>query len=79
MAVRIFLMVKVEPGYTDKIISKLKTFEEVSLVCLIDEGPYDIIAVIDVESFDDYRIFSMDRIGSMHHLEDYTSFITLGA
>lgn len=78
MAVRIFLTLKVEPGYTDATLSELKTFQEVSLVCLIDQGSFDIIAVIDVESFDDYRNFSVDKIGSLHHIEDYTSFITLG-
>ena len=75
---RIFLTIKVEPGHTAEVLSKLKTFDEVSLVCLIDQGSFDIIAIIDVENFEDYRIFSVDRIGSLHHLEDYTSFITLG-
>ncbi|TFG32984.1 hypothetical protein EU527_09070 [Candidatus Thorarchaeota archaeon] len=78
IVVKIFLTIKVEPNYTETILSQLKSFKEVSQICLIDRGCYDIIAIINVESFEEYRIFSIDTLAKLSHLEDYTSFITLG-
>ncbi|TFG34365.1 hypothetical protein EU527_03980 [Candidatus Thorarchaeota archaeon] len=78
IVVKIFLTIKVEPNYTDTVLSQLRSFKEVSQTCLVDRGCYDIIAIIDVESFEDYRVFSVDTLAKLSHLEDYTSFITLG-
>ncbi len=77
MAIRILLTITIEQGYTEEIQSILKTFDEVSSVCIVNHGCYDIIAVVDVESFDSYRTFAIDKIGKLQHIEDYTSFITL--
>lgn len=77
MVVRIFLTVKVEPGYITEVFSKLKKKKEVSLICLIDRGVFDIIAIIDVKSFEEYHTLMAKKISSLRHLEDYTSFIAL--
>lgn len=75
---RVFLTLNVKSGYADEIISKLKAFKEVSLVCLINQGDFDIIAIVDVDTFEEYRDFSVEKIGKLSYIDDYASFITLG-
>lgn len=44
----------------------------------IEDGMFDIVAIILVENFDEYRSFALDKIGTMKHVNNYTSFITTG-
>lgn len=74
---RIFLTIKVESGYTTEVFSKLKQKKEVSLICLIDRGEFDIIAIVDVKDFQQYHALMKKKISTLRHLEDYTSFISL--
>ncbi len=78
MTIKIFLTITSETSYAEKILTKLKSFDEVHLVCLIDNGCYDIVAIIDVETYEAYRTFAVDKIGKLPNVEASTSFITLG-
>ena len=78
MPIKVFLTINTKKGYAEDIQSKLTKFNEVTLVCTVKNGIFDVVAIVDVGSLELYRIFSIDKVGKMPHIEDYTSFIILG-
>ncbi|MFW9793798.1 MAG: Lrp/AsnC ligand binding domain-containing protein [Candidatus Thorarchaeota archaeon] len=77
MPVRIFLAVNVKTGKAKKVQSMLRDCEEVVLACTVSNGPYEVVAIVDIESLDNYKSFSIDKVGSLPDVDDYTSFITI--
>jgi DNA-binding Lrp family transcriptional regulator len=77
MPVTIFLAVNVKSGKEKQVQTALKKFEEVTLVCAISAGPYDVVALVEVDSLEDYKTFSIDRVGKLPNITDYTSFISM--
>ncbi|MHA2359315.1 MAG: Lrp/AsnC ligand binding domain-containing protein [Candidatus Thorarchaeota archaeon] len=77
MPVKIFLAVNVKEGRAKLVQTKLKTFEEVILACSVSDGPYDVVAIIEVPILEEYKSFSVDKVSTLPHITDYTSFITI--
>ncbi|MBN2230551.1 MAG: Lrp/AsnC ligand binding domain-containing protein [Candidatus Thorarchaeota archaeon] len=77
MTIKVFLTINVVSGRARDIRDKIKSFQEVRLVCTIDHGTFDVVAFVEIESLEDYRTFSIDKVGKLPYIEDYTSFITL--
>jgi DNA-binding Lrp family transcriptional regulator len=77
VAVFVFLAVSTESGFEDEVHRLLKRFSEVTESHRVLDGPYDIVAMVSVDEFDGYREFAVDKVGSLPHVEDYTSFITM--
>jgi DNA-binding Lrp family transcriptional regulator len=78
MPIKVFLAIKTKKGSAKDIQIRLTKFIEVSSVCTVKNGIFDVVAMIDVESLELYRTFSIDKIGKLPFIEDYTSFIILG-
>ncbi|MDH4213056.1 MAG: Lrp/AsnC ligand binding domain-containing protein [Candidatus Thorarchaeota archaeon] len=78
MPIKIFLAINTKKGHAEDIQSKLSKYNEVTLVCTVKNGIFDVVAIVDVESLENYRHFSIDKVGKMPNIEDYTSFIILG-
>jgi DNA-binding Lrp family transcriptional regulator len=78
MPIKIFLAITTKKGHAEDIHSRLTKFDEVTLACLVKNGIFDIVAIVEVESLETYRLFSIDKIGKLPFIDDYTSFITLG-
>ena len=76
MVVKVFLTIIAEPGRVNEINNAINSFEEVHLVCLVDSGPYDIVALVEVENLDGYRVL-IEKVASIPNTEDFESFITL--
>jgi DNA-binding Lrp family transcriptional regulator len=76
MAVKVFLAIITEPGKFDEIYDIVHAYDEVSFLCKVDSGSYDIMAMVTVKTLDDYRKL-IERVASLHHLEHFESFITL--
>ncbi len=76
MVVKVFLTIITEPGRTNEIYAIIKSFDEVGLTCIVDRGPYDIVALVEVDTLDGYRIL-IEKVASLPHTEDFESFITL--
>ena len=77
MPVKVFLAAIVKPGKAKEVQKNLRAIEEVVLVCSVSDGPYDIVAMVEVSSLDDYRTFSIDKVSLVQHMIDYTSFIIM--
>ncbi|MFX1482647.1 MAG: Lrp/AsnC family transcriptional regulator [Promethearchaeota archaeon] len=77
MPVKIFLAVKAKEGRADQVQHSLKKLEEVIMVCTVSDGPYDVVALVEVPTLEEYKSFSIDKVGSVHHVIDYTSFIAI--
>ena len=77
MPVTIFLAVNVKSGKEKQVVAALKKFEEVTLACSVSAGPYDVVAIIEVPSLEEYKTLSIDRVGTIPHITDYTSFISM--
>lgn len=77
MVVKVFLVVNAESERLNKIHSTLKAFDEVVFSCLVENGPYDIVALVEVESLDGYRSL-IEKVASIPHTEDFSSFINSG-
>jgi DNA-binding Lrp family transcriptional regulator len=77
MPVKVFLAATVKPGKAKDVQKNLRTIEEVVLACTVSDGPYDVVAIVEVSSLDDYRNFSIDRVSAVQHMVDYTSFIIM--
>jgi DNA-binding Lrp family transcriptional regulator len=77
MPIRVFLAITTERGRARDIHNKLTKFEEVTSVCTVENGIFDVVAFVDVDTLENYRLFSIDKVGKLPHIENYTSFITL--
>lgn len=77
MPVKIFLGVTVKSGKAKEVQKNLRTIDEVVLVCTVTDGIYDVVAMIEVTTLDDYRTFSIDKVSSVPNIDDYTSFIVM--
>ncbi len=78
MPIKVFLAINTKKGHAEDIQSKLTKYNEVTLVCTVKNGIFDVVAIADVESLENYRVFSIDKVGRLPNIEDYTSFIILG-
>ena len=77
MPIKVFLAVNTKSGKAREVQKNLKTIDEVKLACAVSDGIFDIVAMIEVPSLDDYRSFSIDRVSAVPHITDYTSFIIM--
>ncbi len=77
MPVKVFLTVVAKPGKVKEVQKNLRAIDEVVLACSVSDGNYDIVAMVEVSSLDDYRSFSIDKVSSVPHIIDYTSFIIM--
>ena len=76
MAVRVFLVVNTEPKHVKEMHAILKGYKEVTLVCTIESGPYNIIAKVQVEDLDGYRLL-IEKVAAIPFADDFSSFITV--
>ena len=70
MPVKVFLAVKTKPG-------KSKEVQKSVLACSVADGIYDVVAIVEVSSLDEYRTFSIDKVSGVPNILDYTSFIIM--
>jgi DNA-binding Lrp family transcriptional regulator len=77
MPVKVFLATTVKPGKAKEVQKDLKAIEEVVLACSVSDGIYDVVAMVEVSTLDDYRNFSIDIVSTVRHILDYTSFIII--
>ncbi len=77
MTVLVFLAIKAESGRKEEVHRLLREHAEVIESHSVDDGPFDVVAYVSVEAFEDYREFAVERMACLPHVEDYTSFITL--
>ena len=77
MPVKVFLAVTVKSGKAKEVQKNLRAIDEVILSCSVSDGQYDVVAIVEVTSLDDYRSFSIDKVSSVPNIADYTSFIIM--
>ena len=77
MPIKIFLGVTVKSGRAKEVQKNLRTIDEVVLVCSVSDGLFDVVAMVEVTTLDDYRSFSIDKVGVVPNIIDYTSFIIM--
>ena len=77
MPVKVFLAVITKHGKAKEVQKNLKAIDEVVLACSVSDGHYDIVAMVEVRTLDDYRSFSIDKVSSVPNIIDYTSFIIM--
>jgi DNA-binding Lrp family transcriptional regulator len=77
MPVKIFLAVTTKSGKAKEVQKNLRAIGGVILTCSISTGVYDVVAIVEVPSLDDYRSFSIDKVSSVPNVVDYTSFIIM--
>ncbi|MCK4566065.1 MAG: hypothetical protein KAU48_02035 [Candidatus Thorarchaeota archaeon] len=76
MVVKVFLTIISEPGRINETYNALKSFDEVRLACIVDSGPHDIVALVEVDTLDGYRVL-IEKVASLPNTEDFSSFITV--
>jgi DNA-binding Lrp family transcriptional regulator len=79
MLIKVFLAVIAKPGKAKEVQKKLRELDEVVLACSVSDGEFDIVAMVEVASLDDYRAFSIDTVSSVSNIIDYISFIIMDA
>jgi DNA-binding Lrp family transcriptional regulator len=57
---------------------ELVKFPEIQESHRVVTGDYDVVAFVKVETIDQYRSFSVDQVGTISGVIDYTSFLTIG-
>jgi len=77
MPIKVFLAATVKPGKAKEVQKNLRAIDEVVLACSVSDGPYNVVAMVEVSSLDDYRTFSIDKVSAVSHMLDYTSFIIM--
>ena len=76
MVVRVCLVVNTAPKHVKEMQSILKGFAEVTQACIIESGPYDVIAMVQVDDLDGYRLL-IEKVAAIPFAEDFSSFITV--
>jgi DNA-binding Lrp family transcriptional regulator len=76
MPIKVFLAITSGRGRIREVHKELRKFEEITTICIVENGQFDLVAFVDVESLEDYRNF-IDKVGRLPHIDDYTSFVTL--
>jgi DNA-binding Lrp family transcriptional regulator len=77
MPIKIFLAVTTKSGKEKEVQMRLRAIDGVTLSCSITEGHYNVVAMVEVPSLDEYRSFSVDRVSLVPNIDDYTSFIIM--
>jgi DNA-binding Lrp family transcriptional regulator len=77
MPIKVFLTVIAKPGKAKEVQKNLRELDEVMLACSVSDGQFDVVAMVEVTSLDDYRTFSIDTVSSVSNIIDYTSFIIM--
>ncbi len=77
MPIKVFLAVVTKPGKEKDVQKNLRAIDEVTLACSVSDGLYNVVAMIEVKTLDDYRTFSIDKVSSVPNIIDYTSFIIM--
>ncbi|MGY5864514.1 MAG: Lrp/AsnC ligand binding domain-containing protein [Candidatus Thorarchaeota archaeon] len=77
MPVKIFIAINVKSGRMNQVQRSIREFEEVTLACSVSDGPYDVVALVEIPTLEDYKSFSIDKVSSLDDITDYTSFITI--
>jgi DNA-binding Lrp family transcriptional regulator len=77
MPIKVFLAVNIKSGKAKEVHKSLTDIDAVKLACVVSDGEYDIVAMIEVQSLDEYRTFSVDKVSGVPHITDYTSFIIM--
>jgi DNA-binding Lrp family transcriptional regulator len=77
MSIKVFLAITCKRDRVREVQKELRRYEEVSTICIVENGVFDVVAFVDVESLEKYRTFSIDKVSRLSHIDDYTSFITL--
>ena len=74
MAVKVYVLVRTDPGRTSQVISAL---QEVRGIVEIHEvlGPYDVVAEIEVDELRDVSPILMQRIRTLDGIESTTSLV----
>lgn len=78
MTVKILLAFHVEPGRADEVRLSLRNMREVTFASTTYGGPYDVMAIIEVENLERYRSLALDIVSRIAGVDDYVSFITVG-
>ncbi|MFW9786916.1 MAG: Lrp/AsnC family transcriptional regulator [Candidatus Thorarchaeota archaeon] len=77
MPIKVFLAVNSKYGKAQEVQKRLRSIDEVKLACSISTGSYDVVAMIEVPSLDEYRTFSIDKVSAVPNVTNYTSFIIM--
>lgn len=77
MPIKVFLAVVTKPGKEKEVQKNLRAIDEVILACSVSDGLYDVVAMIEVPTLNEYRMFSIDKVSSVPNVIDYTSFIIM--
>jgi DNA-binding Lrp family transcriptional regulator len=74
MAVKVYVLVRTDPGRTRQVINAL---QGVPSIVEIHEvlGPYDIVAEIEVDQLRDVSAILMERIRTLDGIESTTSLV----
>lgn len=73
MVVKVFFVLNGKSERLDKIHAALKKFDEVVFSCTAEGGPYDIVSMVEIDTFDDYRQF-IEKVAALPYTDDFTSF-----
>ena len=77
MPIKVFLAVATKSGKAKDVQKNLRAMDEVTLACSVSDGLYNVVAMIEVQTLDDYRTFSIDKVSLVPNVVDYTSFIIM--
>ncbi|MHA1481336.1 MAG: Lrp/AsnC ligand binding domain-containing protein [Candidatus Thorarchaeota archaeon] len=78
MTLKIFLTVNTAPVSVNDICDSLKQFKEVKEIFKIKAGDFEIIAVVEIQNLELYRLF-VERVAQISNITDFESFITVGS
>lgn len=73
MVVKVFFVINAKPERLDMIHTALKKIDEVVFSCKVESGPYDIVSLVEIDSYHDYRLL-IERVAALPYTDDFTSF-----
>ena len=75
MSIKAFVLIVVDPARTIEVYDKLNAVEGISEVYQV-MGPYDIVAVVDVENLSDVPAVISRHIRAVEGIESTTTCVT---
>lgn len=78
MALKIFITVNAELASVADICDSLNQFKEVKEIFKMKAGDFEIIAVVEIQDLEFYRLF-VDHVAEISGITDFESFITVSS
>ncbi len=77
MSPKVFFTARTEKKKAQSVLKAIRKLDNVLEAHLVEDGIYDVVSLVEVESLEGYRKF-VEKASHLKNIIDFESFITVG-